>query len=75
MKTPEPPTDLDPKPNPLGAHSPAALHLELLTRMLARTVARIERAEEALAHLRARRLRQEKERARLRALLAKGPRA
>jgi hypothetical protein len=68
-------------PNPtngtsgLGAHSAASLNLELLTRTLARTVARIERAEEALAHLRIRRERQEKERARLRALLAKGPRA
>lgn len=63
------------EPNPLGAHSAAALHLELLTRTLAQTAARIERAEEALAHLRTRRDRQEKERARLCALLAKDPRA
>jgi hypothetical protein len=69
------PTDLDPKPNPLGAHSANALNLELLTRTLARTVAQIEHAELVLTHLRTRRLRQEKEMARLRAALAKGPRA
>ena len=44
--------------NPLAAHSAAELNLELLARTLARTTARIERGEQALAHLRARRERQ-----------------
>jgi hypothetical protein len=62
------------EPNPLGAHSAAALNLELLTRTLARTDRSIAAHEEALAALRARRARQEKELARQRATLAKGPR-
>ena len=62
-------------PNPLGAHSVAALTLELLERALARTGRHIEAHETALADLRERRARQEAERARQRTRLAKGPRA
>lgn len=69
MKTPN--TD---DPSPLGAHSAAALNLELLERAQARTARSIAAHEETLAHLRARRDGQEKERARLRAACAKGPR-
>jgi hypothetical protein len=75
MKTPEPPTDPTPKPNPLGAHRAAALNLELLERALARTGRNINQLELELARLRARRDRQEKERARQNHEAAKGPRA
>ena len=49
--------------NPLGAHRAAALNLELLERALARTGRTINQLELELARLRARRDRQEKERA------------